>query len=101
MADPASSIDVVEKLVHIFGIPGIIVVIAWLIRQYDATQRAFISLHENTKLAVNTVAEVKLAVDTMQTNHLKHLEDGINALGQQCTRQVELLVIIADRLKRD
>lgn len=101
MVEPVSSIDVVEKLVRIFGIPGIIGAIVWMIRQYDATQRAFLSLHENTKLAVSTVAEVKSAVDTIQTNHLKHLEDGITALGSQCTRQVELLVIIADRLKRD
>lgn len=101
MVDPVSTIDVVEKLIHIFGIPGIVAAIVWLIRQYDATQRAFTALHENTKLTVATVAEVKASVDTMQTNHLKHLEDGITALGQQCTRQVELLVIIADRLKRD
>lgn len=101
MVDPVSSIDVVEKLVHIFGIPSIVGTIVWLIRQYDAGRRELKDLHENTKLTVSSVAEVKLAVDTMQTNHLKHLEDGINSLGSQCTRQVELLVIIADRLRRD
>lgn len=101
MADPVSTIDVAEKLVHIFGIPAIIGAIVWLSRQYEGSRRAFTDLHNNTKLAVKTVADVKMAVDTIQTNHLKHLEDGIIALGSQSQQQVVLLSVIADRLKRD
>lgn len=101
MVDPVSTIDVTEKLVHIFGIPAIIGAIVWLSRQYEGSRRAFTDLHNNTKLAVETVADVKMAVDTIQTNHLKHLEDGIVALGSQGQQQVVLLSVIADRLKRD
>jgi hypothetical protein len=101
MVDPVSTIDVTEKLIHIFGIPSIVAAIVWSIRQYDASRRAFVALHDNTKQALSATAEIKAAVDTIQTNHLKHLEDGIIAIGSQGTRQTELLVVIADRLKRD
>jgi hypothetical protein len=94
MADPIGSIDVVEKLVHIFGIPAIVGVIVWLIRQYDATQRTFTALHENTKLAVARVAEVKSAVDVIQTNHLKHLEDSMISLAKSHADANSILVSI-------
>jgi hypothetical protein len=42
-------------------------------------QRQLRDIHDNTKLAVTTVAEVKADVDTMTGNHLAHIQKGIEA----------------------
>ncbi len=94
MVDPVNSLDVVEKLVHIFGIPAIVGAIVWMMRKYDAGEKGWQEIRDNTKLSVATAAEVKLAVDTMQTNHLAHISEDIKSLHSSETKTIEVLTSI-------
>ena len=107
MFTSSPTVETIHSIVEIFGWPALLTGFVWLVRTFDKGQRELRDIHDGTKLAVTTVAEVKNAVDTMQTNHLAHLQDGIESLAKSNDKAVELLVsvdrniaILADRSTR-
>ena len=74
MIDPTSNLDVIEKLTHIIGIPGIIGVIVWLVRTSDSNKRQLTDIDTNSKAAFKTAAEIQSQVTVLQTNHMAHLQ---------------------------
>jgi len=100
-------LDLIDELVRILGWPALFGVIAWVIRKYDAGQAEFKKLGENTALAVQGITQVKQQVDTLETNHIAHLQIGINAVAKSNDQAVEVLReinkgigIVLDRVPR-
>lgn len=100
-------LDLFDEIVRILGWPTLLGVLVWAIRTWDKGQRQFAEIGENTKTAVAGVAQVKAQVDTIQTNHLAHLQDGITRLADSNDKAVEVLHdiktgigILSDRFPR-
>jgi hypothetical protein len=100
-------LETIDTVVRIIGWPALLSGLVWVIRKWDAGQREFKDLHANTKLAADTVAQVKMEVDLIKSNHLAHLQDGITRLAGSNDRAVEILQkidtgiqILADRDRR-
>lgn len=79
---PVDTLDVVEKLVHIFGVPGIIGVIVWLIRTYDKGRADIGKIVRTTSDSQRMTMEVHGMVETIRTNHLAHLAEDMKALAE-------------------
>jgi hypothetical protein len=102
------NLDLIDELVRLLGWPAILAALVWVIRIYDAGQREFKEIGKNTEIAIKGVAEVKAAVDTIQTNHLAHLQQGITRLAESNDTAVIVLQnidkgigILTDRLPRE
>ena len=96
-----TTIDYVDKLVRIFGIPLIVAAIVWLVRTYDTGTRVMKSLDERT-------AVTQQIVSTIQNNHLEHLSEAINGIAENGKETGKVLAsidktlgILADRGNRD
>jgi hypothetical protein len=107
MFDPTPNLDIVDKLIRIFGIPGIIGVVVWLIRTYDNGQRTIKAIDERTQLTEQAITSVQACVTTIQTNHLEHLAEAITGIAatQADTLKVlgtmdKTLAILSDRSTR-
>jgi len=100
-------LDLVEEVIRMIGWPSLAAAFVWTIRKYDAGQRKFEEIGKNTEIAVKGVAEVKTAVDTIQNNHLHHLQEGITRLAESNDAAVAVLqsidkgiTVLQDRLPR-
>jgi hypothetical protein len=98
-AAPAT-IDQVDKLVRIFGIPAIVGAIAWLVLTYDRGTRALKEIKESTEIT-------KATVITIQTNHLEHLAEGMSGIAKTQADTAQILIsmdktlgILSDRTNR-
>jgi hypothetical protein len=100
-------VEAVDVAVRIVGWPSLIGGVIWIIRKWDSTKIAVQEIHENTKLAVEKVSEVKSDVDMIKINHLVHLQGGIDQLASSNEKVVTVLQnidtnikILADRTPR-
>jgi Mg2+ and Co2+ transporter CorA len=93
-------LDDLRDVVHIVGIPGIIAAIIWMIRRNDQSQRQLRDIDNNAKLSVTTVAEVKACVDTMQNNHMAHMQGDLNKQTEILTSIDKNIGILVDRNPR-
>ena len=100
LGDVTPHLDLAEKLIHIFGIPGVIGAIVWLARVYERGTQQLRDIDEGTKIAIKTTAEVKSAVDTIQNNHMAHLAEELKGQTGLLTSMDKNLAILADRLTR-
>ena len=87
-------LDYADELVRTFGVPALLGGLIWAIRTAVKGIAQFKEIDNNTKLAVSTTVAVKAAVETMQTNHVAHLQSGIDLLGKQGETQVTTLASI-------
>jgi hypothetical protein len=88
------TIDLIDKLVRIIGWPTLLGALVWIVRKWDKGQADFTEVCANTRTAVSGVAEVKAQVDKIQTNHFAHLQDSMQTLVQQSSKQVEILTSV-------
>jgi hypothetical protein len=100
-------LDIIDQILRIIGWPALLSILVWAIRTYDKGQVQFHEMEENTKTAVATVEQVKTMVSVMQTNHLAHLQSGIEQVAKSNDKAVEVLgridtniQILADRNSR-
>lgn len=83
------TLDILEKLVHIVGIPAIAGAIVWLIRSWT---RFDARAGRTEKLAQTTLNGVNL----IQTNHLEHLAEDVRV---QKEKQELTVAILGDQTK--
>ena len=100
-------LDYVDQLLRLFSWPTLLGVLVWAIRTYDKGQRQFQEIDKNTQTAVASVEQVKTMVTVMQTNHLAHLQTGIEQVAKSNDEAVTVLgridtniQILADRMPR-
>ena len=91
MVSPQIPIDTFDKVVRICGWPTLICILVWAVRKWDADHRVFSEIHENTKKAVEKVAVVEQEVETLKSNHLAHLQIGMDRLATSNDKAVEVL----------
>jgi uncharacterized protein YpmB len=85
------AVELARDLIQIFGIPAIIAAVAWVAVTYEQGQAKLNDIHANSAQALTDVANVKQVVDVMQSNHLKHVQEGVEGLNKQGEKQIELL----------
>lgn len=102
------NLDFVEQLVHVFGYPVLIGVLVWAVRVWDGGRRQFKDIESNTKTTLTEIAMVKSAVGIIESNHLTHLQDGIEKLTVSNDKAVDVLHeinkgigILVDRTQRN
>lgn len=100
-------LELIDTIIRMVGWPAFLGAAVWAIRKWDAGQREFRDLHANTKQAADTVLLVKQEVDIIKTNHLAHLQTGIDAVAKSNDQAVEILrkidtgiTVLADRFPR-
>lgn len=100
-------LDLTEQIVHIFGIPGILAGLIWLVRTYDKGARQLHEIREDTTETRRMAMETQGGINTIQTNHLVHLQDGIGRLADSNDAAVVVLheiktgiAVLSDRLPR-
>lgn len=91
-------LDLLDQVVRIFGYPAILGAIWWAVRKFDVVHEKFEKISANAEIAVAGVAEVKAKVDVIQSNHLSHLQTGIEALAISNDKAVEVLQGIAQNI---
>lgn len=84
-------LDLIDQLIRIFGWTGLIGILVWVIRKWDAGQRDLKTFGDNTKAALETVIVVKAEVEKIKDNHLAHLQEGITKVASSNDKAVELL----------
>jgi hypothetical protein len=93
------ALDVAVKITHIVGLPAIIGAIVWLVRAFDTSTRTNKEISDGVKETQRLAMETHGAVDTMQTNHLAHLSEGIKDLSDTQNKTVEVLSSIDTGIK--
>jgi hypothetical protein len=100
-------LDNLDQVLRIIGWPALLSLLVWAIRTYDKGQIQFKAIEQNTQMAVATSEQVKSMVTVMQTNHLAHLQSGIEAVAKSNDAAVAVLgridtniQILADRTTR-
>ena len=100
-------LDFADELIRVFGYPAIIGAIVWASRKWDKWQQEFKIIRESTETAVAKISVVESEVNTIKTNHLAHLQDGIIRLAESNDKAVVYLqtistgiAVLADREKR-
>lgn len=84
-------LDTVDQIIRILGWPTLLCVLVWLIRTWDKGQRQVAEIDANTKTTIAAVSVVKDVVDKMTSNHLAHLQLGIEQVAKSNDQAVEIL----------
>jgi hypothetical protein len=100
MLDPTPHLDIVEKLVRIFGWPALIGVVAWLVRTFDASNRKLTDIDKHSKAAFDTVVVVQAQVDMMQSNHMAHMQDELKGQTTILSNMDKNIALLVDRTPR-
>lgn len=100
-------LDTLDQIVRIFGWPCLLSVIIWAGKIIQKGQHDFKEMGANAKLAVTVGEEVKTQVGLLQTNHIAHLQQGIDKVAASNDKAVEVLQeiskglsIVLDRVPR-
>ena len=75
-------LDLLDEIVRILGWPAVVTTLVWVVRKWDAGQQAVKDLTDNTALAVQKVSKVDEELTLIKSNHLQHLQSGIDQLGK-------------------
>ena len=100
MVDPTPHLDIVEKLVHIFGIPLIFGAIVWLVRTYDESKRQLTEIDKNSKAAFDAASVIQGQVTTLQSNHMKHMQEDLEKQTISLSSIDKNISILVDRNPR-
>jgi hypothetical protein len=100
MLDPTPHLDLAEKLVRIFGWPSLVGVVIWLVRTFDASNRKLTDIDKHSKAAFDTVVVVQAQVDTMQSNHMAHMQDELKGQTVILASMDKNIGILVDRTPR-
>ena len=84
-------LDLVDELIRIFGWPALLGALVWAVRKWDAGQHDLKSMALNTTKAVSGVEDVKAQVTVLQTNHMAHLQEGIEQVAKSNDQAVSIL----------
>lgn len=86
------AVELARDLIQIFGIPATIGAVVWVAVTYKQGQTKLEDIHGNSQQALHDVANVQTAVDVLQSNHMRHMQEGIEGLNRQGEKQIDLLV---------
>jgi hypothetical protein len=100
MFDPTPHLDVFEKLVRIIGWPALVGAVIWLVRTFDASNRKLTDIDKNSKSAFDTVVTVQAQVTTLETNHMKHMQDELEKQTEILGNVDRGIGILVDRTPR-
>jgi hypothetical protein len=99
--------DILEQLVHIFGIPAILGVIVWAVRAWDKGQTQIKAVADDTRETRRMSMETLGSINIMQSVHLDSIKKGTDELVKKSDKTIEVLgsidkgiAIIADRRDR-
>ena len=92
-------LDLLEQLVHIFGIPGILAGLIWLVRTYDKGVHQARELSKDASETRRMVLETLGGVTEIKTNHLIHVQEGLERLAGSNDKAVEVLQEIRSDMK--
>lgn len=92
-------LDLADEILRILGWPTLLGVLVWAIRTWDQGQQQFKEIDTNTKTAVQSVTQVKEQVERIETNHLKHLQEGIIQVAMSNDKAVTVLQDINTGIK--
>jgi hypothetical protein len=73
-------LDLIQQLIHIFGIPAIFGGLIWLVRTYDKATRQQKEISSDVAETKRMTMEVHGAVGVIQSDHLAHLASGMKDL---------------------
>lgn len=93
-------IDLADSIVRIFGIPGILAGLVWLVRTYDKGARELKDIREDTTETRRMAMETHGGVAEIKNNHLVHLEDEIKNQTPLLISMDKSLAVIATKLDR-
>ena len=88
------TIDLVDKLVRVIGIPGIIAAIVWLVKAFDKGASKLNEITNDTSETRRMAVETLGNVNTIQTNHLAHLADDMKKQAEKQDATVTVLTNI-------
>ena len=100
MLDPTPHLDLLEKLVRIIGWPSLVGVVIWLVRTFDASNRKLTDIDKHSKAAFDTVTVVQTQVDTMQSNHMAHMQEELKGQTVILTNMDKNIGLLVDRTPR-
>jgi len=100
MLDPTPHLDLAEKLVRIVGWPSLVGVVIWLVRTFDASNRKLTDIDKHSKAAFDTVTVVQTQVDTMQSNHMAHMQEELKGQTVILTNMDKNIGLLVDRTPR-
>ena len=84
-------LDLMDEIVRILGWPAVVTTLVWVVRKWDAGQQAVKDLTDNTALAVQKVSKVDEELTLIKSNHLQHLQSGIDQLAVSNDKAVAVL----------
>ena len=88
------TIDLADKLIRMFGIPGIIGAIIWLVKTFDRGTAKLDKITNDTAETRRISVETLGGVSTIQTNHLAHLADDMKKQAEKQDATVTVLTNI-------
>ena len=92
-------LDLIDELVRIFGWPALLGALVWVVRRWDKSQEEFKKMAANTTAAVSGIGVVKAQLDTLENNHMAHLQSGITSVANSNDKAVEVLTEMNTNLK--
>lgn len=95
----APQLEFVDQIIRMISWPTLLAVLVWVIRKWDAGQRDFKELRDNTTLAVVKVSTVESEVLAIKNNHLAHLQEGITQVAKSNDQAVAVLQNIDTNIK--
>ena len=92
-------LELLEQIIRMIGWPSLIGAVIWMIRKWDASQREFRDMCLNTKTTVQGIAEVAADVENLKSNHIAHLQQGIDRVASSNDKAVDVLQNIDSGIK--
>lgn len=84
-------IDLADSIVRIFGIPGILAGLVWLVRTYDKGARELRDVHADVAETRRMALETHGGIAEIKNNHLAHLQTGIESVAKSNDEAVTVL----------
>ena len=101
------NLEVVDQIVRIVGWPAAVGAFVWAIRKWDTASMQWNNVRQDTTDARVKILETYNSIQDLKTNHLAHLQAGIEAVAKSNDLAVGVLQdiskgisVLVDRTKR-
>src|ERR1017187_849787 len=88
-------LEFADVIIRLLGWPFLIGTLIWVVRTWDRGQQQLKELETNTRISAATITMVKDAVSLIQTNHLTHLQSGMEAVAASNEKTAAMLAAVA------
>jgi len=93
-------LDLIDQLIRMFGWPALLGALVWVVRKWDKATDEFRLIHATTVETRQMVADTLTGVNTIQNNHLTHLEAEVKEQTPILANMDKTLAVIAAKLER-